>query len=339
MKTPPKDSPRPPEPETRPVADRPSAEILAIHASIDKLRASIESDRVADLKRIAKERAADRKRIAEERAADRKRIADERAADRQHHAKEMARITKERAKLDEDIADRLQQQEGLRTNISRAAEDAFATSLPDIMLGQNIRLDGVRRRVRKSKHGPEFDFLGVNGQLAVAGEAKIRLRPKNVREFLQKLREFRDHFPEHARLKLFGAVGGMTVDDDAAHLARKFGLYVLRMNGGKVCPDTPKGFRPGRINAAAPALQVRVVAPPLGAVPKWMSSGARNKISPRARTRAPSGQSPSCSCAPAPGAKPPSPPRQKRRQRPRRRAKRLQGGACSSPPTVGTGKT
>ena len=197
----------------------------------------------ARLDRLERLIEADRKRIAE----DMRRIARERANDRKHHAEEMARIADERARIYEEhvkIADQLQQQEGLRTNISRGVEDALAVSLPEVMRGHRIRLKDVRRRVRNSKHGPEFDFMGLNGRLVVAGEAKIRLRPGNVREFVQKLREFRDHFPEHSRLKLYGAVGGMTVDDDAARLARKFGLYVLRMNGGKSCPDTPDDFRP-----------------------------------------------------------------------------------------------
>ena len=90
-----------------------------------------------------------------------------------------------------------------------------------------------------------MDILGLNGSVAVVGEVKIRLqRGRCSLKFADQLRDFREDFPEHARETVYGVVAGETVDDDAAALARKRGFFVLRMDEGIVCPETPDGFRP-----------------------------------------------------------------------------------------------
>ena len=180
-----------------------------------------------------------------------------------NHQREMARIQAETDRLDKSnreyrertirmlagqrtrIAARLQNHEGLRTNISRGVEDAFAVSFSNIMKDRyGVALDEVLRRVQKENHRREIDILGLNGKVAVVGEAKIRVRQKEVNDFESRLRRFRDDFPEHSRETVYGVIAGMAVDEDAADLARKLGLVVLCMDGGVPAPSTPKNFRP-----------------------------------------------------------------------------------------------
>ena len=196
--------------------------------------------------------------------ADAEKRAEERAKKREaEHQREMARIKAETDRLDKSnreyrertirmlarhrvrIAAEVQNREGLRTNISRGVEDAFAMSFSDIMKDRyGVRLDEVLRRVRNDNQGPEIDILGLNGKVAVVGEAKIRLKAKSVREFADTVAHFREDFPEHSRPTIYGVVAGLAVDEDAAALARKRGFVVLCLDGAVPASSTPKDFRP-----------------------------------------------------------------------------------------------
>ena len=167
--------------------------------------------------------------------------------DRREKQAESDRIQAEKnhAALDKKISDEVKRAEGFRDNLARAAEDAFAFRLKDILRDNyGLQLDEVLRRVQLVNHGREVDILGLNGSVAVVGEVKIRLQRDDVLKFVGVLGEFRDDFPDHARETVYGVVAGETVDDDAAALARKRGFFVLRMDEGIVCPETPEGFRP-----------------------------------------------------------------------------------------------
>ena len=160
-------------------------------------------------------------------------------------AEDREEARKRNAELDRKISDEVKRAEGFRDNLARAAEDAFAFRLKDILRDNyGLELDEVLRRVQLVNHGREVDILGLNGSVAVVGEVKIRLQRDDVLKFVGVLGEFRDDFPEHARETVYGVVAGETVDDDAAVLARKRGFFVLRMDEGIVCPETPDGFRP-----------------------------------------------------------------------------------------------
>ena len=166
-------------------------------------------------------------------------------ADRKEALKRDEEARKRHAELDKKISDEVKRAEGFRDNLARAAEDAFAFRLKDILRDNyGLQLDEVLRRVQLVNHGREVDILGLNGAVAVVGEVKIRLQRDDVLKFVGVLGEFRDDFPDHARETVYGVVAGETVDDDAAALARKRGFFVLRMDEGIVCPETPDGFRP-----------------------------------------------------------------------------------------------
>ena len=136
--------------------------------------------------------------------------------------------------------------EGHRRNLSRALEDTFAASLPRAMRAHRIviRPKDIRMRVRKSRQSRELDFVAPNGKLVLIGEVKTRLTRSDVAEFSDLLQsEFRELFPEYARLPVYGVVAGAGIDADAAALARKRGFYILRMEGAELHPDTGEKYR------------------------------------------------------------------------------------------------
>ena len=159
-------------------------------------------------------------------------------------AEDRVRIAEDNAALDKKISDEVKRAEGFRDSLARAAEDAFALALKPAMAEHGIELDEVLRRVRIVNHGREVDILGLNGSVAVVGEVKIRLERDDVHKFADQLRDFREHFPEHARKTVYGVVAGETIDENAVVLARKRGFFILRMDGGIVCPETGGDFRP-----------------------------------------------------------------------------------------------
>ena len=241
-----------PQEDTR---DRPSAEIVAIlasidkqHASIDKLRASIaEAGALAEVDRKeARERdEAYRKEARERDEAYRKEARERDEAYRKEIQERDEAYRKNHADLDKKISDEVKRAEGFRDSLARAAEDAFAFRLKDILRDNyGLQLDEVLRRVQVVNHGSEVDILGLNGSVAVVGEVKIRVQRGDVYKFAGRLDDFREDFPDHARETVYGVVAGETVDDDATAIARKRGFFVLRMDEGIVCPETPKNFRP-----------------------------------------------------------------------------------------------
>ena len=148
------------------------------------------------------------------------------------------------AELDRKLAIEVRDRHGLKDSLSRGVEDSFAASLKPLMAEYGVPLDDVLVRVRNANHGPEVDILGLNGTTAVVGEVKLQLKREDVSVFSDDLRDFRDDFPEHARPKIYGVVAGMTIDEDAAALARKRGFFILQLDGAIVSPQTPKDFRP-----------------------------------------------------------------------------------------------
>ena len=263
--------PSPPDWETR--MSRTEALVADFGAGMAELKSAITSrEKLAeeDRKQAAADREADRKAARErdeearkrneaywkevqERDAAYRKEAQERDEEVRKRNEAYRKETQERdaaadkrhAALDRKISDEVKRAEGFRDSLARAAEDAFAFRLKDILRDNyGLELDEVLRRVQLVNHGREVDILGLNGSVAVVGEVKIRLERGDVHKFADQLRDFREDFPDHARETVYGVVAGETVDDDAAALARKRGFFVLRMDEGIVCPETPDGFRP-----------------------------------------------------------------------------------------------
>ena len=252
-----------PKPKPKPAAKpRPRSRKLTVDERFDRLMlASAAADRrsaAADRKADRQIEAADRRAEADRKAADLRmeefnRLADQRmreynrAADlrmREYNRAADLRVDKALAKMD----DHYKNNEGYRTNAARALEDFFAASLPRVMKearGIEIKPESILMRAQKSNHTREFDFIAPNGELVLAGEVKTRLTGKDVKNFRRALEsDFRALFPEYADLPVYGVVAGAGIDRDAAQLARKYGFYILRMEGSALHPDTGKTYRP-----------------------------------------------------------------------------------------------
>ncbi|MEI6141241.1 MAG: hypothetical protein WCP85_18370 [Mariniphaga sp.] len=83
----------------------------------------------------------------------------------------------------------------------------------------------------------EIDLLLINKDIAVAVEIKSKLSKDDVDEHLERLGKIQKIQPERINfsgVKLYGAVAGMIIENQADRYAYKNGLYVLRQKGNLV---------------------------------------------------------------------------------------------------------
>ena len=83
----------------------------------------------------------------------------------------------------------------------------------------------------------EIDLLLINADVAVAVEIKSSLSVDDVKEHIERLEKIRKVQPKRINLsgvRIYGAVAGMIVENDADRYAYKQGLFVLRQNGNIV---------------------------------------------------------------------------------------------------------
>ena len=90
----------------------------------------------------------------------------------------------------------------------------------------------------------EFDIIVANGSEVVAVEVKTTLYPKDVKTFLETLKDFKKYFPRYKSETIYGAVAYLTSEDKAHFLAEEQGLFVIRATGDSARITNQEGFKP-----------------------------------------------------------------------------------------------
>ena len=111
---------------------------------------------------------------------------------------------------------------------------------------RGFQVDNVysRAKGRKSGDSMEIDVLVVGKQDVIAIEVKSTLSQDDVKEFLETLDQFKTFFQDYSNRKLFGAVAGIVIDEQAARHAYQRGLFVIGQNGDTVRILNDQRFRP-----------------------------------------------------------------------------------------------
>ena len=115
-------------------------------------------------------------------------------------------------------------------------EDLAFPSLVSI-LETRFQMDTIVQRARKRIGGRhiEIDVLAyANSTLntAFVVEVKSNLQDENISELLETIANFYAYFPEHKDKKIFGMIACVSAADSAINLARKRGIYVVRVSDG-----------------------------------------------------------------------------------------------------------
>jgi len=91
----------------------------------------------------------------------------------------------------------------------------------------------------------ELDLLLENSNEVVVVEVKSTLRVSDVRDFVADLAEFQTFFPRYQDYRVYGAVAGLDIVEDADRYAYRQGLFVLKVVGdGIVQIQNDADFQP-----------------------------------------------------------------------------------------------
>ncbi|MBF0437769.1 MAG: DUF3782 domain-containing protein [Magnetococcales bacterium] len=109
-----------------------------------------------------------------------------------------------------------------------------------------IPVHKVTRNVKAYLPGKEMeiDVLVVNTTAIVLVEVKSRLQYEHIQEHVDKLKEFKEFFPEYANRQVIGAVAGIVIDEHVDRHAMKQGMFVIVQSGDGVKLANGLGFVP-----------------------------------------------------------------------------------------------
>ena len=134
-------------------------------------------------------------------------------------------------------------------------ENLVKGDLVKILKGRNIKVVRVQPRLvyyENGREAGEFDLVAMNGKEVVAVEVKTTLTVKKVQKFIDKLKMFKEYFPEYRHSTVYGSVAYLCEPEDeeargAAKFSGEHGLFVIVSPGGESNVTTisnPQGFEP-----------------------------------------------------------------------------------------------
>jgi hypothetical protein len=136
---------------------------------------------------------------------------------------------------------------GVTDSLRRFSEQTVFPATQRLFRERGIRLNPLYSNMEAHLDGDnmETDIIGLGPKCAVLLEVKLRLRQKDVEEFLErKLPRFFDFFPSFRRPILYGGVAGMSIDKGVDRFAYKKGLFVIAQTGDNVQILNDKKFKP-----------------------------------------------------------------------------------------------
>jgi hypothetical protein len=89
-----------------------------------------------------------------------------------------------------------------------------------------------RRSVsRQNGREMELDFLLTNDSEAVLGEVKTTMKNDDIKDFVNKIGEFLYFYPHFKGFKIYGAMIGLSMEEESAKYAYRNGLFVFKVGG------------------------------------------------------------------------------------------------------------
>lgn len=110
--------------------------------------------------------------------------------------------------------------------------------------GIPVYFSGSRVRGVYQKQQFVYDIITGNSSEIVVVEVKTTLRPKDVKHFLEKLKDFKLKLPKYNDNIIMGAVAYLTEDGNASIMAQNKGLYVIKATGSSASIVNNEDFIP-----------------------------------------------------------------------------------------------
>jgi len=135
---------------------------------------------------------------------------------------------------------------GMSKSNADMAESHFYNGLAGKMSLGRVTFEGIQKNLHKQSKQleGEYDIVLTNPNTVVVIEVKYKLHPNDVRDFLEKLPNFRLLFPEYNNHRLFAGMASFTIPDDSKKLALEHGLFLLLPSGDNIKLLNKKGFVP-----------------------------------------------------------------------------------------------
>jgi len=139
-------------------------------------------------------------------------------------------------KTEETVRKVAKQLGGIGNNNGEIAHQYFFRGLKHKMSLNGISFNEIKQKLSnsfKDKSG-EYDILLVNADSIVIVEVKYSVNPKDVSRFYEQLQYFKFLFPMYSEYKIFGAIAGFAIPDDALTLSEKYGFFILTKSGKEI---------------------------------------------------------------------------------------------------------
>ena len=232
-------------------------EIQKSQAEIQKSQAKTDRQLAENAKQIAKleiSQAKTDRQLAENAKQIAKLEISQAKTDRQlaENAKQIAKLEISQAKTDRQLAktDRQLKSIGQRLgsigiNTGDFTEELFFRSFQNYPVLGDIRYDVVRRKVEDDKEKTEYDILLHNGYASAIIEVKYKAHHEDIERIIKnKVRAFRNSYPQYAKHKLFLGLATTITYQDLIETAKEQGIYLLTQQGShvEVVNSTVKSF-------------------------------------------------------------------------------------------------
>ncbi len=137
-------------------------------------------------------------------------------------------------KLSKEVEKTTKAVDGLSSKWSRFVEGLIVPAMERLFKERGIKIDKILTRVRAKGRVMEIDILAINGKYAILVEVKSTLKVNDVKEHIERLKDFKVAFPEYNDKHVVGAVAGIVIDEKADRYAYRKGLFVIAESGNTV---------------------------------------------------------------------------------------------------------
>ena len=122
---------------------------------------------------------------------------------------------------------------GASNNQGMVVEEEFYNSFAKDMRLGDIEFHSIERNLNKRANGiaDEFDIVLTNSDLILIVEVKLKYHPKDVKKVLNKMSNFKKLYPVYKDYKIYGAIAGKILLNQAIEEANKYNLFVVAQEG------------------------------------------------------------------------------------------------------------
>ena len=129
------------------------------------------------------------------------------------------------------------------------AEEFFYTALANKMEVAGMSFDYIDQNLKRKRNyvQAEYDIVLYNDYKILVVEVKYKFRKQHLLKFHNNLKNFKSLSLQYKGYKIYGAIAGLTFEEDVFEEAETFGFYILTQNNDNIAVINSKDFEPNLI--------------------------------------------------------------------------------------------